>query len=103
MCLHLVFAMLCMGGRKEQKRASLNSVGQSVLSLSDAPHQPLPFPYCLICNESSIQTESGEVCQSSLFRVKYFFFHLLSPTLLRVSVSLPPPASFFYDASNSNA
>lgn len=55
LCLHFVFASSCVRGRKEQVGGALWT-GQS--DLSDAPRQPLPLHYCLMCNESSIQPES---------------------------------------------
>lgn len=88
---------------KSKLEGLLNSVGQPDLSLSDVPRQPLPLHYSLICHESSIQTERDEVCQSSLFRVKFIFFsRLYSPTPLLLSISLPPhlllllPFFFFF-------
>lgn len=88
---------------KSKLEGLLNSVGQSDLSLSDAPHQPLFLPYCLICNESSIQTGSDEVCQSSLFRVKFIFSSLFSHSAtVCVPLSLPTNLPLLYAASNSN-
>lgn len=100
-CGLLFSAALCTGGRrKEQVGGPFERRRPERCAASAA----LPHHHCLICNESSIQSESDEVCQSSGFRVKCVLFHLSSPT--RVT-SLPLPLSLLHmlllhDASNSN-
>ncbi len=92
-CACILF-FLCYVWEEEKSKLEclLNGVGQFDPSLSDAPRQPLPLHYCLIRNESSVQTESDEVCQSSLFRVKFIFSSLFSVSHF---VSLPPFTCFF--------
>lgn len=84
-----------MYGRNKRSKLEglLNSVGQSDLSVSDAPHQLLLLPHCLICSESSVLPKSAEVCQNSLFRVKFIFSSSFSRSAMSVCVSprrLPP-------------
>lgn len=95
--LHLALfsAALCMGGRrKEQVGGPFERRRPERCAASAA----LPLYLCLICNESSTQSESDEVCQGSVFRVKCILFHLSSPT----QVTSLPLSRLFHYASNSN-
>lgn len=88
-CGLLFSAALCTGGRrKEQVGGPFERRRPERCAASAA----LPHHHCLICNESSIQSESDEVCQGSGFRVKCVLFHLSSPTrVTSLPLSLSPP------------
>lgn len=97
LCLCFVFATLCMWGRKEQVGGPFER-RRPVWSEPEwcATSASLPFPYCLICNESSFQT----VCQGSLFRVKFTFFIFILPLhyvfLFPLPTSPSSPASLLW-------